>query len=84
MGATPPMVFATRGHAGEAAIPGSRGSVVDVSGTSSAKQWDSAVDLLGNEPPTSDDVPTTLSGEPLDTADKVRDFLTNLNRARPA
>jgi hypothetical protein len=55
---------------------------VDVKGTSSAKHWDSAVDLVGSELPTSDDVPTTLSGEPLDTADKVRDFLLSVNAAR--
>ncbi len=51
-------------------------------GASSAKHWDSAVDLVGSELPTSDDVPTTLSGEPLDTADKVRDFLQSVNAAR--
>ncbi len=55
---------------------------MDVKGTSSAKHWDSAVDLVGSELPTSDDVPTTLSGEPLDTADKVRDFLLSVNAAR--
>ena len=32
--------------------------------------------------PTPDDVPTTLSGEPLDTAEKVRDSLVSLNAAR--
>jgi len=57
---------------------------VDVEHASSAKHWDSARDLVGSEPPTSDDVPTTLSGEPLDSADKVRDFLATLERARTA
>ena len=61
-----------------------RGSIVDVSGASSAKHWNSARDLVGSELPTSDDVPTTLSGEPLDTADKVRDFLSLVNAARNA
>ncbi|MBU6147294.1 MAG: hypothetical protein KGP10_03895 [Actinomycetales bacterium] len=50
----------------------------------SAKYWDSARDLVGSEPPTSDDLPTTLSGEPLDSADKVREFLATLERARTA
>ena len=65
-------------------MPGGRGSIVDVKGTSSTKHWDSARDLVGSEPPTSDAVPTTLSGEPLDSADKVRDFLATLERARTA
>ena len=84
MGATPPVVSATRGVAIEGPIPWCRGSIVDVKGTSPAKHWDSARDLVGSEPPTSDDVPTTLSGEPLDSADKVRDFLATLERARTA
>ena len=50
----------------------------------SAKHWDSARDLVGSEPPTSDDLPTTLAGEPLDSVDKVREFLVNLDRARTA
>jgi hypothetical protein len=57
---------------------------VDVKHSTSAKHWDSARDLVGGEPPTSDDVPTTLSGEPLDSADKVREFLASLERARTA
>lgn len=82
IGATPPLVCSTRGDAGDASILGGRGSIVTVKGASSAKHWDSAVDLVGSELPTSDDVPTTLSGEPLDTADKVRDFLQSVNAAR--
>ena len=31
---------------------------------SASKHWDSARELVGSEPPTSDDVPTTLSGDP--------------------
>lgn len=50
----------------------------------SVKHWDSARQLLSSELPTSDDVPTTLSGEPLDSADKVREFLAILERARTA
>ena len=62
-------------------MSGGRGSVVDVKGTSSAKHWDSARELVGRDLPTSDDVPTTLSVEPLDTAEKIRDFLVSLNAA---
>ena len=65
-------------------MPGGRGSIVDVKGTSSTKHWDSARELVGRDLPTSDDVPTTLSGELLDSADKVRDFLATLERARTA
>lgn len=50
--------------------------------SSSAKHWNSARDLVGSELPTSDDVSTTLSGEPLDTAEKVRDFLSSVNATR--
>ena len=57
---------------------------MDVKHASSAKLRDSARDLVGGEPPTSDDVPTTLSGELLDSADKVREFLATLERARTA
>lgn len=57
---------------------------MDVKHPTSAKYWDSARDLVGSEPPTSDDLPTTLSGEPLDSADKVREFLATLERARTA
>ena len=46
-----------------------------VKDTVSAKHWESARDLLGTEPPTLDDLPTTLAGEPLDSVDKVREFL---------
>ena len=51
---------------------------------SSVKQWESARDLVGDAPATADDVPTTLAGEPLDSVDKVRDFLASLDRARGA
>lgn len=78
------MVSATRGVAIEGEIPWGRGRIVDVKHATSAKHWDSARDLVGSEPPTSDDVPTTLSGEPLDSADKVREFLASLERARTA
>ena len=84
IGATPPVVSAARGVAMDGPIPWSRGSIVDVKHTSSVKHWDSARDLVGSEPPTSDDVPTTRSGEPLDSADKVREFLATLERARTA
>lgn len=57
---------------------------MDVKHETSAKHWDSARDLVGSEQPTSDDVPMTLSGEPLDSADKVREFLATLERARTA
>lgn len=55
---------------------------MDVEGRSSTKHWDSARELVGRDMPTPDDVPTTLSGEPLDTAEKVRDFLVSVNAAR--
>jgi hypothetical protein len=48
----------------------------------SAKHWDSARDLVGSEPPTPDDFPTTLAGEPLDSVEKVREYLARLDRAR--
>ncbi len=60
------------------------GSIMNVKETVSTKHWDSARDLVGSDPPTSDDLPTTLAGEPLDSADKVREFLANLDRARTA
>lgn len=60
------------------------GSILNVKDTVSTKHWDSARDLVGSDPPTSDDLPTTLAGEPLDSADKVREFLANLDRARTA
>jgi len=44
--------------------------------------WGSARDLVGDQPPSADDVPTTLTGEPLDSADKVRDFLERLAALR--
>lgn len=78
------MVSATRGLAIEGTVPLRRGSIVNVKHTSSAKHWDTARDLVGSGPPTSDDVPTTLSGEPLDSPDKVREFLATLERARTA
>jgi hypothetical protein len=46
--------------------------------------WGSARELVGKEPPSVDDVPTTLAGERLDTADKVRDFLARVADARSA
>lgn len=57
---------------------------MNVKETVSTKHWESARDLVGSDPPTSDDLPTTLAGEPLDSADKVREFLANLDRARTA
>lgn len=57
---------------------------MNVKDTVSTKHWDSARDLVGSEPPTSDDLPTTPEGEPLDSADKVREFLANLDRASTA
>lgn len=39
-------------------------------------------DLVGEEPPLFDDVPTTLHGERLDTDDKIRDFLARVADAR--
>jgi len=44
--------------------------------------WGSARDLVGDQPPPVDDVPTILAGEPLDSADKVRDFLERLAASR--
>lgn len=58
--------------------------MMGVKHATSAKHWDSARELVGGEPPTSDDVPTTLSGEPLDSAEKVREFLAGLDGARTA
>ena len=66
----------------EAAILDGRGGFVHAKGTSSTKHWDCAAGLLGARLPTLDDVSTTLSGEPLDTADKVRDFLAAFNADR--
>ena len=48
----------------------------------STKHWDSARDRVGSEPPTSADLPTTLAGELLDSVDRVRKFLANLDRPR--
>ncbi len=58
--------------------------MVSVRQASSVKRWKSARELVGSEPPNSDDIPTTLAGEPLDSADKVREFLASLNSARTA
>lgn len=63
-------------------MPGGRASIVDVKATPSAKHWDSARELVGGGFPTSDDTLTTPSGEPLDTAERVRGFLVFLNAAR--
>ena len=49
--------------------------------TAAVKHWASARDLVGSEPPTPD-LPTTLAGEPLDSATKVMEFLASLDRAR--
>ncbi len=45
-------------------------------------QWASARDLVGDVPPTEDDVPITPAGERLDTVEKVRQFIDDLNAAR--
>jgi hypothetical protein len=50
----------------------------------SQNTWASARDLVGEQPPSSDEVPTTLTGEHLDTADKVHDFLERLAASRSA
>lgn len=68
----------------EAHWVGCGGTIVGVKDTPAVKHWDSARDLVGSDPPTSDDLPTTPAGEPLDSVDKVREFLANLDRARPA
>jgi hypothetical protein len=47
--------------------------------TPTTTSWPSAGDLVGIDQPSDDDVPTTLSGEPLDTAQKLRTFLEKLN-----
>jgi len=41
-------------------------------------------ELVGEQAPSEDDAPSTLTGEPLDTADKVRDFLACIADARSA
>jgi len=61
---------------------GFRGTVVGVEQVPSVKHWDSARQLVSSEPPTPDDVPTTLSGEPLETEGKIREFLASVNAAR--
>jgi hypothetical protein len=45
-------------------------------------KWASARDLVGDVPPTEDDVPITPAGERLDTLEKVRRFIDDLNAAR--
>ena len=55
-----------------------------MSNASSARHWESARDLVGSEAPTSDDFPTTLAGEPLDSVDKIRDYLALLDLSRSA
>ncbi len=75
IGATPPMVCPTRldrlvtAYHGAMTVP-------------ARSTWGSARDLVGDQPPLDDDVPTTLAGEPLDTADKVHDFLERLAASR--
>jgi hypothetical protein len=46
------------------------------------KRWASARELVGSTPPTDDDVPTTLDGEPLDTPEKIRAFVDEINSRR--
>lgn len=48
------------------------------------RHWASARELVGTEAPTVDDVPITLDGERLDSPEKVRAFLDQLNAARNA
>ena len=74
-GATPPMASATRLHG--MATPYHGAMTVPARST-----WGSARDLVGGQPPSVDDVPTTLAGEPLDSADKVHDFLEQLAASR--
>lgn len=53
------------------------GSLFNQERVSAPKHWDSARELVSSEPPTPDDIPTTLLGEPLDSAEKVLEFLAN-------
>lgn len=46
------------------------------------QRWASARDLVGDQSPSADDGPLTLTGEPLDTPDKVRDFLARVADSR--
>jgi len=46
--------------------------------------WTSARELVGNVPPTDDDCPISLTGERLDTAEKLRRYLDELNSSRNA
>ena len=48
------------------------------------RHWNSARDLLVRVPTTDDDVSITASGEPLDSAEKVRQFIEQLNMGRIA
>jgi hypothetical protein len=48
----------------------------------SQNTWASARDLVGEQPPSSDEVPVALTGEPLDSADKVHEFLKRLAASR--
>jgi hypothetical protein len=50
-----------------------------MSTTPTTTSWPSARELVGINQPTDDDVPTTPSGERLDTAQKLRVFLEKLN-----
>ncbi len=68
----------------EAHAVGCRSTINFVKETAAVKHWPSARELVGSEPPTPDDLPTTLAGEPLDSATKIREFLASLDRARTA
>ncbi len=48
----------------------------------SIRHWQSARDLLVRMPPSDDDIPITASGEPLDSSEKVRQFVEQLNAGR--
>ena len=61
-----------------------RSNITVMKDKSSVRHWNSARELVGNVPPTPDDVSTTLAGEPLDSAEKVREFLSSLDRVRSA
>lgn len=50
----------------------------------SIRHWKSARDLLVRVPPTNDDIPITASGVRLDSSEKVRQFIEQLNARRIA
>lgn len=82
--ATPTVAFVTHGDPREAHTAGCGSTIKVVKEAAAAKHWASARDPVGSEPPTPDDPPTTLAGEPLDSAAKVREFLASLDPARSA